>query len=127
MKYFKYSILATSILFLFSCESTQFEESSISNPDLIHQSMDNLSDVIVYDIFSPPVASRIYAYASIASYEAMRPGYDASFASLAGQISGLFFAPYLGFSTIPGGFALGTIVRTGSLAGLRIRRLPAIK
>jgi hypothetical protein len=34
-----------------------------------------LTDVIVYDIFSPPVASRIYGYANLAYYEALRPGF----------------------------------------------------
>lgn len=37
-----------------------------------HRCMDALSEVIVHDIFSPPVASRIYAYASIAYHEALR-------------------------------------------------------
>ena len=31
-----------------------------------------LKNIIVYDVFSPPVASRIYAYASLAQYEAIR-------------------------------------------------------
>lgn len=31
-----------------------------------------LTDVIVYDIFSPPVASRIYAYSNLAWYEALK-------------------------------------------------------
>ena len=38
--------------------------------DLLHESMQGVTDVIVYDIFSPPQASRIYAYASVAGYEA---------------------------------------------------------
>lgn len=36
---------------------------------IFHQSVKALTDVIVHDIFSPPVASRIYTYASIAAYE----------------------------------------------------------
>jgi hypothetical protein len=31
-----------------------------------------LTDIIVYDIFSPPVAGRIYAYSNLAYYEALR-------------------------------------------------------
>ena len=38
---------------------------------LLHQ----LSAVIISDIFSPPVCSRIYAYTQIAAYEALRPAY----------------------------------------------------
>ena len=34
--------------------------------------VNRLTDVIVYDIFNPPVASRIYAYSNLAYYEALR-------------------------------------------------------
>lgn len=47
-----------------------------------------LTDVIVSDIFTPPVASRIYAYANIAGYEAIR-FQKKSLRSLAGQLNGL--------------------------------------
>lgn len=47
-----------------------------------------LSDVIVKDIFSPPVSSRIYAYANIAAYEALVPAYP-DFVSLEGQLNSL--------------------------------------
>lgn len=43
-----------------------------NDPALLHQSVRRLTDVIVYDIFTPPVASRIYAYCSLAAYEAGR-------------------------------------------------------
>ena len=39
---------------------------------LLHSAVRQLTDVIVYDIFSPPQASRAYAYASVAAYEAIR-------------------------------------------------------
>ncbi len=60
--------------------------------ELLHTAMGELTDVIVYDIFSPPQASRAYAYASIAAYEALRhdhPGYR----TLAGQVNGLERVP----------------------------------
>ncbi len=38
---------------------------------LQHQCVKRLTDVIVYDIFSPPVASRIYTYSNLAFYEAV--------------------------------------------------------
>jgi len=50
--------------------------------------MHDLTGVIVYDILSPPQAARVYAYASVAAYEAVRPGYPAQ-RSLAGQLHGL--------------------------------------
>ena len=44
----------------------------INNADVLHQNQDELTQVIIYDVFTPPVASRIYAYTSLASYEAVR-------------------------------------------------------
>ena len=32
-----------------------------------------LTDIIITDVFSPPVSSRIYAYCNVASYEALAP------------------------------------------------------
>lgn len=63
-----------------------------ANPEFVHQSMRKLTDVIVHDIFSPPVASRIYSYASIAGYEAAVPGFS-NYQSLAGQLHGLEAGP----------------------------------
>ncbi|QMU30709.1 vanadium-dependent haloperoxidase [Adhaeribacter radiodurans] len=51
-----------------------------------------LSHIIITDIFSPPVASRIYAYTNIAAYEALVPGYPAC-QSLSGQLNGLENVP----------------------------------
>ena len=47
-----------------------------------------LTDVIVADIFTPPVASRIYCYPNIAAYESVR-FMDARRSSLAGQLNEL--------------------------------------
>ncbi len=48
------------------------EEGRLSDAEILHQNQDQLTEVIIYDVFTPPVASRIYAYSSLASYEAMR-------------------------------------------------------
>ncbi|TDN83050.1 PAP2 superfamily protein [Salegentibacter sp. 24] len=37
-----------------------------------HQTVDKITDIMVHDIFSPPVASRIYAYSNLAAYQIMR-------------------------------------------------------
>ncbi len=58
----------------------------------LHDAMHALSGVIVYDIFSPPQASRVYAYSSVAAYEAVR-SIDTSASSLAGQLRGLTAVP----------------------------------
>ena len=53
---------------------------------LLHSAVRQLTNVIVYDIFSPPQASRAYAYASVAAYEALRHD-DSTYRSLAGQLN----------------------------------------
>jgi hypothetical protein len=40
--------------------------------EVLHQNQDQLTQVIIYDAFTPPVAARLYVYASLASYEAIR-------------------------------------------------------
>ena len=54
----------------------------------LHASNDQLTEVMVHDIFSPPVASRVYAYPNIAAYEIMALHNDA-FRSLKGQVAEL--------------------------------------
>lgn len=77
--------LVSAILF-WSCNQSK-KPIRIKAQDL-HNSMSQLTDVIVHDIFSPPVASRIYAYASVAAYEVLALQ-DSSIISLAGQVHGL--------------------------------------
>jgi hypothetical protein len=48
----------------------------------------NLTQVIMSDVFSPPVCSRIYAYCNIAAYEAARQA-DTGFPSYASRLNGL--------------------------------------
>ncbi len=87
----KYSCLfgLLGLLSVWSCEKTNPDfQSDIEKADYYHRSMQQLTDVIVHDIFSPPVASRIYVYANIAGYEALQPGYP-EYQSLAGQLNGL--------------------------------------
>src|SRR6476646_7283502 len=47
-----------------------------------------LTQVIISDIFTPAVCSRIYAYSNIAAYEALRPQYK-DYTSYAGKLNGL--------------------------------------
>lgn len=55
---------------------------------MLHAAVQSVTDVIVHDIFSPPQAARVYAYASVAAYEAMRPGHPER-ATLAGVLRDL--------------------------------------
>jgi hypothetical protein len=58
----------------------------------LHAAVEHLTNVIIYDIFSPPQASRAYAYASVAAYETLRHD-DPTYSTLAGQLNGLEPAP----------------------------------
>jgi len=54
---------------------------------LSHQLIKKLTDVIVVDIFTPPVASRIYANCALALYEAARFG-DEKYPSITAKLNG---------------------------------------
>lgn len=76
-------------IILFSCSTPEGDwRSKAENPEFLHRSIKQITDVIVHDIFSPPVASRIYAYASVAAYEAAIHA-NPEFVSFAGQLNGL--------------------------------------
>lgn len=78
-----------SISCLISCEVDEsIYLQKVSNPVHLHRAQKMLTDVMVHDIFSPPVASRIYVYASIAAFETMVSG-NPDYQSLAGQLTGL--------------------------------------
>ena len=77
-------------LVLGSCQ-TATEPIEITAEDL-HASVDKLTEVMVHDIFSPPVASRVYAYPNIGAYEIMALHND-EYRSLAGQVSYLSGIP----------------------------------
>ena len=86
-------ITGVGIGLLISCDkSPQQYQDQAANPEFFRATVKKLSDVIVHDIFSPPVASRVYAYPSIAAYEVMvhdRTGYK----SLVGQLTDLEHVP----------------------------------
>ncbi len=77
----------------FGCKQDDSYKQVLSDPETYQSAMKQLTDVIVYDIFSPPVASRIYAYPNIAAFEVIRHSNAAKYQTLAGQLSGLEEAP----------------------------------
>jgi hypothetical protein len=88
-----FALLAASALQLQGCgPAAARQPAPPTDAELLHSAVQHLTDVIVYDIFSPPQASRAYAYASVAGYEALRPGYP-GFRTLAGQLNGLTPVP----------------------------------
>ncbi|NER10333.1 PAP2 superfamily protein [Muriicola jejuensis] len=55
------------------------------SPELMHSNVDKVTEIMIHDIFSPPVASRIFAYPNIAAYEIIAQE-DERYLSLAGQV-----------------------------------------
>jgi len=75
-----------AFVFLISC-NTKKEPIDVSTNDL-HSAIDMVTDIMIHDIFSPPVASRVYAYPNIAAYEIIAVG-DENYSSLANQVKKL--------------------------------------
>lgn len=80
------------LVFLVACSESRDSKGKAESAEPLHQSIKKVTDIIVHDIFSPPVASRIYAYVSVAAYEAGRHQ-DSTLLSLGGQLHGLADVP----------------------------------
>ena len=68
MKKLLYIIICTVVFS--SC--TKEEKPIMISAENYHQTVDKITDIMVHDIFSPPVASRIYAYSNLAAYQIIR-------------------------------------------------------
>lgn len=87
MKKLIFSFLVVTAV-LSGCKENTAYQTILNNPETFRASVAQLTDVIVYDIFSPPVASRVYSYSNIAAYEVLAQSYPDRLHSLAGQITG---------------------------------------
>jgi hypothetical protein len=74
-------LLALAVLA--ACEKN--EKPIVVSPNELHMAIDKVTEIMIHDIFSPPVASRIYAYPNIAAYEIVAL-HDDNYLSLAGQV-----------------------------------------
>jgi hypothetical protein len=79
---------------MFSCKQKVVEVNNdeINSPEFLHRGIKRLNDVVIYEIFSPPVASRIFSYASLAAYESLR-WTDTSYPSIASRLNGFVALP----------------------------------
>ncbi|HUS01331.1 MAG TPA: vanadium-dependent haloperoxidase [Chitinophagaceae bacterium] len=78
---------AIAATLLFCCCSKKSDHKILNDQYLLHQNMKQLTEVIIQDMFSPPVSSRIYCYTSLAAYEAVKfnkPGNNSITAQLMG-------------------------------------------
>ena len=85
MKYLRISLFFFSVVILSSCG--QKSKPAIDESEVLHSNEQALTKVVIYDVFSPPVASRIYGYTNLASYEALRYA-DPKYNSITAQLNG---------------------------------------
>ncbi|HMC00016.1 MAG TPA: vanadium-dependent haloperoxidase [Flavobacteriaceae bacterium] len=83
-------LLMALMIFLIACKNNV--EPIVITSDNFHQSVDEVVEVMVHDIFSPPVASRVFVYPNIAAYEIIAQN-NPEYNSLAGQIEHLESIP----------------------------------
>ncbi len=86
IKYNKIIAILTISMLLHSCNTKQEPIDITANE--FYNGVDLVTQIMVHDIFSPPVASRIYAYPNIAAFEIIAQN-DSAYKSLAGQLKGL--------------------------------------
>lgn len=84
MRFLKNSFLFFSLIWLISCQ----EKSIKIEPKDFHFLVDEVTEVMIHDIFSPPVASRIYAYPNIAAYQVLNVE-NGKYESLSNQLNDL--------------------------------------
>ncbi|MBD0777118.1 vanadium-dependent haloperoxidase [Maribacter sp. ANRC-HE7] len=84
--------LMTVITLLVSCVDKKMEEPLVISPEELHASVDRVTEIMIHDIFSPPVASRVFAYPNIAAYEIIALNND-KYVSLEGQVKELTAIP----------------------------------
>jgi len=87
MKFTFKGLLFSVCIFLSLTSCHQKKMTRLADADILHHNQDMLTQVIIYDVFTPPVASRIYVYSSLASYEAIRFSQDSA-SSIAEKLKG---------------------------------------
>lgn len=88
MKYTIYYIIP--LLFLLSCNAPD-QPIEVTSENM-HSVVDRVTQIMIHDIFSPPVASRIFAYPNVAAYEIIAQK-NSKYQSLAGQLNQLDLIP----------------------------------
>ena len=72
-----------------SCKQKNKDYVKVMHDPLLYSQVNHkLNYVIIYDIFSPPVGARVFAYANLAAYEVLAKG-NKHYQSLEGRVKGL--------------------------------------
>ncbi len=84
--------ICTLVVLLYSCDQKKEVQPIEISPEELHNAVDKVTEIMIHDIFSPPVASRIYAYPNIAAYEIIALESE-KYQSLTGQVKDLTQIP----------------------------------
>lgn len=87
MRIARFLVLSGILQFAVSCAEKVDYSQAITDGSYLYSAQDRITEVIIHDIFSPPVATRIYSYASLAAYE-VAAATDPSYQPLLGQLNG---------------------------------------
>lgn len=89
----KAKIFSVAIICLL-CLSCEKDKSIVVTNNDYHAAIENVTQIMIHDIFSPPVASRIFVYPNIAAYEIIAQN-SKTYLSLQNQLNGLDSIPKL--------------------------------
>ncbi len=89
-------IIFLAIIGVTSCKNqeTYTNKEIIVSAEDLHTTVDKVTQIMIHDIFSPPVASRIFAYPNVAAYEIIAQN-NPKYLSIAGQLTELTPVPIL--------------------------------
>src|SRR4051794_8440769 len=67
------TIFSAIVLLLSACGAkTRIDPALATDADLLNRNEKALTEVIIYDVFTPPVSSRNYSYTFVGGYEGVR-------------------------------------------------------
>lgn len=86
----RYSLLISllSLVLIGSCNAPVDYSDAITDGTYLDRAQNRVTQVIIHDIFSPPVATRIYSYSSLAAFEVAAATDTVNYVSLMGQLNG---------------------------------------
>ncbi len=82
-----FCVFVFGLLVFSSCKKADYKQ-IFSDPQLYSRTVHELNKVVMGNNFTPPVASRNYAYATVAGYEVIAAGNSRNYKSLVGQLNG---------------------------------------
>jgi hypothetical protein len=86
--------ITASIALFSSCKQKRNDYINVMHDPLLYSDvMHKLNYVVIYDIFTPPVASRVFAYSNLAAFEVLA-NEGKHFSSLEGKVKGLNNIPH---------------------------------